>query len=105
SSNTLLGAPVPNPITLINIGQNESLTELSLSAGLESGRVIAVYDNPALGRLSIGTLQSMDELHINGNANLEQVDVGALQTVDELSVTNNPKLDIAQLGTVRTFTS
>jgi hypothetical protein len=102
---SLQGSPVPNPVKLINIGNNASLTELSLSAGLESGRVIAVYENPALVQLSIGTLRTMDELHITDNANLEQVDVGALETVDQLSVINNPKLDPAQLGAVRTFTS
>ncbi|HEU4583597.1 MAG TPA: hypothetical protein VFS67_35305 [Polyangiaceae bacterium] len=102
---SLQGSPVPNPVKLINIGNNASLTELSLSAGLESGRVIAVYENPALVQLSIGTLRTMDELHITGNASLEHVDVGALETVDELSLIDNPKLDPAQLGKVRTFTS
>jgi hypothetical protein len=99
----LRGSPAPNPITLIDIGQNDNLTELSLSAGVERGRLAAIYENPSLVQLSIGTLQSLEELDITGNANLANVDVGALRTVERLSVTNNPKLDPAQLGTVRTF--
>jgi hypothetical protein len=101
--NSLHGAPLKNPIELIDIGQNDSLTELSLSAALENGRVIAVYENAALVHVSMGALQHLEELDITGNANLEQIDVGALQTVDQLSVINNPKLDVAQLAAVRRF--
>jgi hypothetical protein len=104
-SDFLRGSPAPNPITLIDIGENDSLTEITLSAGVERGRLAAIYNNSSLVQLSIGTLQSLEELDITGNANLTQVDVGALKTVDRLSLTNNPKLDPAQLGTVRTFDS
>ena len=96
---------MPDPIKLINIGQNENLTEISLGAGMELGRVIAIYDNPALARVLIGTVQSMDKLDITGNENLQQVDMGALQTVDDLLVTNNPKLDDAQFAALRTFSA
>ena len=101
----LRGSPAPDPITLIDIGENDSLTEITLSAGVERGRLAAIYANPALLQISIGTLQSLEELDITGNASLAHVDVGALQTVDRLSVINNPKLDPAQLATVRTFSS
>lgn len=102
---SLRGARVSNPITLIDIGRNDSLTELSLSAGLRTGRAIALYDNAALAHVSLGSLQHLEELDITGNTNLEQIDVGALKTVDLLVVTNNPKLDAAQLGMVRSFTA
>jgi hypothetical protein len=102
---SLRGARVSNPITLIDIGRNDSVTELSLSEGLSTGRAIAVYDNTALVHVSIGALQRLEELDITGNTNLQQVDVGSLKTVDLLSVKDNPKLDPAQLDAVRTFTS
>jgi hypothetical protein len=102
---SLRGSRLSNPITLIDIGRNDSLTELSISEGLRTGRAIAVYDNAALLHVSLGSLQRLEELDITGNTNLEQIEVGSLKTVDYLLVTNNPKLDDTQLEAVRSFTA
>jgi hypothetical protein len=101
----LQNSRVKRPIQLVDIGRNDSLTEISLSSGLETGRLLAIYENPALTHVSIGTLRRLEELDINTNATLERVDVGLLKTVDTLSLLDNPKLDAAQLGAIRTFAS
>lgn len=92
-----------DPIGVVEIGYNENLTSVSLAAGLEQGRVLAIYENPSLARLSLGTLERLDELRIEENPSLGSVELGALRTVQSLSVTDNPSLDTTGLGAVRTF--
>lgn len=97
------GAILTNPIQLFDIGRNAQLTRVSLTAGLSEGRFLAIYENPALVSVDLGTLTRLGKLSLSDNAQLASVGLGALQTVESLSVLDNPKLDTAALAGVRTF--
>jgi Leucine-rich repeat (LRR) protein len=94
-----------DPIKVIDIGRNDKLTQVSLTAGLEQGRFLAIYANPALERVALGSLTRLESLSVTGNPSLTSLDPGALQTVESLSVIDNPSLDTAPLGAIRTFES
>lgn len=94
---------IVDPIKVIDIGRNPKLTRVSLAAGLEEARFLAIYENPSLESISLGTLTGLEELRIVENANLDAVDLGALETVQSLTVTDNPSLDTTGLAALRTF--
>lgn len=96
------GAPAA-PVEAIDIGRNAKLRSVSLAEGLAQGRFVAIYDNPLLESLSLGTLNRVEDLRIEGNAALDSVDVAALQSVNILSVTGNPSLDTTAFADMRTF--
>lgn len=99
------GSPrsLPEEVEVIEIGGNAQLTEVSISAGLMHARLLAIYQNPALEQVSLGTLTSVESLHISDNERLSRVDLGALDRAESLSVVNNPQLDPTELAVVRTF--
>lgn len=97
------GTPIPGMTHFYDIGDNPKLEIISLAKGLERAQHVAIYDNPALSRIDLGTLTSLDRLSIDDNASLTTVQLGALTTVDSLSVTNNPLLPIDRFGGLRTF--
>jgi len=99
----LQGERLIDPVKVIDIGRNETLESVSLAAGLEQARFLAIYENPALTRISLGTLTSAEEVRIAENPTLDSVDLGALQTVQSLAVIGNPSLDTAGLAALRTF--
>ena len=101
--NYVAETPLSHAIGVIEIGQNDKLTQVSLAEGLEEVGVVSIHGNPSLASVSFGTLTSLEELTLSTNTSLASVDVGALETVDTLSVINNPVLDPAQLAGVRTF--
>lgn len=90
-------------VEIIEIGGNARLTQVSISAGLEQARFLAIYQNPALESVRLGTLTSVESLEISDNARLSRLDLGALTRAESLSVLNNPQLDPTQLATLRTF--
>lgn len=93
----------PGAIRAIDIGRNAKLRNVSLADGLQRARILAIYENPSLQSLSFGTINGIEELHIQNNDRLASIDVGALDTVDKLTVIANPSLDTSSLATVRTF--
>jgi hypothetical protein len=97
------GEILTDPIKVIDIGRNPKLTGVSLAAGLERGRFLAIYENPSLSSVSMGTLTSLEEVNLAENASLGSVDLGALETVQSLLVTDNPSLDTTGLAALRTF--
>jgi len=97
------GLPLTDPIKVFDIGENAKLTRISLAAGVTDGRALAIYENPALVSVDLGTLTRLEKLSLGGNAQLTSVDLGALQTVESLSVVNNPNLDTSQLAALQTF--
>jgi hypothetical protein len=97
------GETLTDPIKLFDIGQNDKLTRISLTLGLKEGRFLAIYENPLLSSLALGTLTRLEELSIEGNPSLTTVDLGELQTVESLSVIDNPTLVTAPLAGLRTF--
>ena len=92
-----------DPITVIDIGDNAALTRVSLTAGLAEGRFVAIYANPSLTDLTLGTLSRLQELTIDNNRSLSRLDLGLLETVESLVVVDNPALATAPLAAVRTF--
>lgn len=94
---------IVDPIKVIDIGRNPKLTRVSLAAGLEEARFLAIYENPSLESISLGTLTGLEELRIVENVSLDAVDLGAVQTVQSLTVTDNPSLDVTGLAALRTF--
>lgn len=94
---------LPREVDVIEIGGNAQLTQVSLSAGLTQARLLAIYQNPALEQLSMGTLTSVEKLELSNNARLSSVELGALDRAESLAVVNNPQLDPTNLATLRTF--
>jgi hypothetical protein len=94
-----------DPIKVIDIGRNPKLGRVSLAAGLEQARLLAIYENPSLTSISLGTLKRLEELRIVENVSLDSVDVGAVQTIGSLLVTDNPSLDTVGLAAMRTFST
>lgn len=92
-----------DPIKVVDIGGNDTLRSVSLAAGLEQGRFVAIYQNPSLESVSLGTLAQLEELRIVDNSRLGAVDVGALQSVQSLTVTGNTRLDTAGFAAIQTF--
>lgn len=99
------GVSLVDPVKVFEIAGNTRLTRISLTDGLERGRLLAIHDNPALTSVSLGTLTRLEQLDISGNVSLTNVDVGALQTVETLTVVANPKLDTTSFAGLRTFDS
>jgi hypothetical protein len=97
------GRPIQGMTRSYDIGDNPKLETLSLAKGLELAQHVAIYENPALTRIDLGTLTSLDRLSIDDNASLIAVQFDALTTVDALSVTNNPLLAVDGFQSVRTF--
>lgn len=94
---------VIDPIKVIDIGRNEKLASVSLTAGLEEGRFLAIYENASLTSVSLGTLTRLEELRVQENPNLTSIELGALQTAQSVSVIANPSLDTTGLAALRTF--
>jgi hypothetical protein len=91
--------------SVIEIAANGKLQSISLAAGLTKVQHLAIYDNPSLASIDLGSLRRLDKLSIQDNERLAQIDLGDLQTVDSLAVIDNPLLSSVELGNVRTFES
>jgi hypothetical protein len=102
-TNYVQGAPLTDAIEVLDIGRNSKLTRISLAAGVTEGRALAIYQNPALIRVELGTLTRLEKFSLGGNDQLATVNLGALRTVESISVVNNPNLDTTELAAVQTF--
>lgn len=94
---------LPEPVGMIEIGENDHLTTLSIGAGLEQARFVVLHENPLLASVALGTLTQIESLAITANPSLVDLDLGALRTVGTLSAIDNPSLDDGPLRAVRTF--
>jgi len=90
-------------IDVIEIGNNPLLESLSVDAGVTSAQVLAVYSNPNLASIDLGTLRRLDRLIITDNPALDSVALGDLETVDTINVYGNPGLSTTELRGVPTF--
>jgi hypothetical protein len=89
----------------IEIANNRLLTDVALPTGISSSAYVAVYGNPSLTDLALGSLEGIDILWIRSNAALRNVELDALDHVDELHVVDNPVLPMEAFAGVRSFES
>jgi hypothetical protein len=87
----------------IEIANNQLLTDVALPTGISSSAYVAVYGNPSLTDLALGSLEGIDLLWIRNNAALRNVELDALDHVDELHVVDNPVLPMEAFAGVRSF--
>jgi hypothetical protein len=88
---------------LFEVGDNPEVESISLPTDFTDIERIAIYQNPRLTGLDMGSLQRSNSIAIQDNAVLASVAAPALARVEELSISNNPALSVAPFANVQTF--
>jgi hypothetical protein len=88
---------------LFEVGDNPQVESIALPTNFTDIERIAIYQNPRLTALDMGSLQRSNALWIQDNAVLADVAAPALGRVEELSIVNNPALSVAAFVNVQTF--
>ncbi|MEY2934370.1 MAG: hypothetical protein RL033_5119, partial [Pseudomonadota bacterium] len=76
--NSVAGRLLTDPVDVIDIGDNAQLTTVSISAGLAETRFLALYENPSLTSVTLGTLTQLESLELTANPSLATLDLGPL---------------------------
>jgi len=85
------------------VTDNPALEQLVMSPSWKRIRYAAIEKNASLREVTLGTVQAIDLLSIQGNPVLDTVELYALATVDSLHVVDNPLLSEDTFDEVQTF--
>lgn len=88
---------------LFQVSYNDQITAVTVPAGWLSGGAVLINDNPALTRVDFTEQTSIEYLSIQNNPALGAVGLGALDTVNRIDVIDNPNLQLSVFEPVRTF--
>jgi hypothetical protein len=88
---------------LFEVGDNPQVKSIAMPLGFGDLQQVAIYRNPSLISLDMGSLYRADNLWIQDNAVLDSVTAPTLERVDDLAIRNNPSLSVAPFANVQTF--